>query len=809
MEISYNWLKNYIQTDLEPNEIAAMLTDIGLEVESVTPYENIKGGLKGLVVGHVIEKTKHPDADRLSITKVDVGGNNILQIICGASNVADGQKVVVALPGTQLFPTQGEPFTIKKTKIRGVESNGMICAEDEIGLGNSHAGIIVLNESAKAGTTLVEYFANTPGSPIVENDYIFTIGLTPNRIDAASHYGVARDLAAAINIRHNKQIKAVLPEVNLSIPQKNCPLQIIIEDTQNCYRYAGICIEGVKVTDSPQWLQNRLKCIGINPINNIVDITNYVLHECGQPLHAFDKDKITNNRIVVRKAKPGNTFITLDGVERKLTGEELMICNANDEMCMAGILGGLNSAIQHNTTNIFLESAWFHPADVRKTAKHHGLNTDASFRFERGADIEMIPYALKRAAQMIIDIAGGTISSDMTDIYPHQINKHSLTFSKQYFYKISGADIPAETLEKIFVNLEINFSKINDDNYHLTIPTYRVDVYRAADVAEEILRLYGYNNVKIPDKLNASLSYSKIPDKLKIKNKIRYALTAIGFYEVINNSLENEAYYKPEEHNQLVRLLNPLSNELTVMRKTMLYGILNNIAYNKNRQQHDLKFFETGKTYAKLPHSYLENEILFIAVCGNKFTENWNNNKQAVDFYYIKGIAEKILAMFGLLSKCLTEKINEKQLNYLYNKQIIASVYEIEEQMCKAFDIKSAVFACEINLEQIYQLYHLHKTVFSGIPKYPEVRRDLSLLLDKQITFEDIKNVSLSAEKKLIKEINLFDVYEGKNLEDGKKSYAVSYILYNNQKTLSDTEIDGCMQKLITALQKELGAKLR
>ena len=809
MEISFNWLKQYIQIELEATKTAEILTDIGLEVESIIAYETIRGGLKGLVVGEVLEKTKHPDADRLSITKVDVGEGNTLQIVCGAANVAAGQKVVVALPGTQLFPTAGEPFSIKKSKIRGVESNGMICAEDEIGLGNSHEGIIVLNDSAQAGTPAAEYFSKTEGYPKIESDFIFTIGLTPNRIDAASHYGVARDLAAALNTRENKNVTATLPEVNLSKLQNTNPVEIIIEDTGSCYRYAGICIDGVKITASPEWLQTRLKSIGIKPINNIVDITNYVLHECGQPLHAFDRDKIKDNKIIVRKAKAGNKFVTLDEVERKLSGEELMICNGQEEMCIAGIFGGLHSGIQISTTKFFIESAWFNPASVRKTARQHGLNTDSSFRFERGADIEMIPYALKRAAQMILEIAGGEISSGITDVYPKKINKHSVTFSTAYFCNIAGKEIPADTIENIFHNLNIDFSKIDNDNYHLNIPPFRVDVLRAADVAEEILRLYGYNNIEIPEKVNASLSYSQHPDKEKVKNKIRNALSSIGFYEVLNNSLENVAYYKEEEHTELVHVLNPLSIELGVMRKSMLHGILNNISYNKNRQQHDLKFFECGKAYAKSGGNYREQEKLIIASCGNKYAESWNNSKQEIDFYYIKGVAEKILAMFGLQEKTKQESSGDGALNYLLHKNIIASVFEVEKEKLKAFDIKTIVYACEIDLEVLYNSLHLHKTVFSEIPKFPEVRRDLSLLLDTHISFDEIKKVSRSTEKKLIQYINLFDVYEGKNLEAGKKSYAVSYTLYNAEKTLSDKEIDDCMNKLVSALEKELGAKLR
>ena len=809
MRISYNWLKQFIKTELKAEEISEILTDLGLEVEGVDTFESLKGGLQGVVVGHVLTCVQHPNADRLSVTTVDLGnGEAPVQIVCGAPNVAVGQKVPVATIGTKLYDKEGNAFEIKKGKIRGEESHGMICAEDELGLGESHDGILILNEDLVPGTPAAKIFN-------IETDEVFEIGLTPNRADAMSHFGVARDLRAALILK-DKQSELITPSIsNFHVDKRTLKIDISVEDEKLAPRYCGVTISDIEVKPSPAWLQNRLKAIGLSPKNNIVDATNYVLHELGQPLHAFDAAKIKGNKVIVKTVEAGTKFVTLDDVERTLDSEDLMICNADGPMCIAGVFGGKDSGVTENTTAIFLESAYFNPVSVRKTAKRHGLNTDASFRFERGIDPNLTEYALKRAALLIKEIAGGEITSDAIDIYPKKMEDFQVFLSFEKVKKVIGEELPKETIKKILVALEIKVTSVSESGLGLLIPAYRVDVQREIDVIEEILRVYGYNNIQFSQKLNATISNSSRTEEFKIQNIIANQLCSLGFNEMMANSLTTPDYVQLSENLNSafnVTMLNPLSNDLSAMRQSLLFSGLEAVSFNSNRKRSDLKLFEFGKTYHNFPSGYEEHKHLTLFMTGNRNVENWTQTQQKSDFFLFKGYINTLLSRIGLNAKVTTlpfeNDVFNEGIELAIGKEIILEMGTIKKSVLKAFDIKQEVLFADFYWDKI-QKYVSNKIKFTDIPKYPEVRRDLALLIDSKVDFEAIFKVAKQTEKKLIKDINLFDVYEGKNLPEGKKSYAVSFIIQDESKTLNDKEIEKIMSKLQTNFEKELGASLR
>ncbi|TXI64163.1 MAG: phenylalanine--tRNA ligase subunit beta [Flavobacterium sp.] len=809
MRISYNWLKQFIKTDLKSEEIADILTDLGLEVEGVDKYESLKGGLHGVVIGHVLTCEKHPDADKLKITTVDLGdGNAPVQIVCGAPNVAAGQKVPVATIGTKLFDKEGNAFEIKKGKIRGQESHGMICAEDELGLGESHDGIMILNEDLKPGTPASKVFE-------IETDEVFEIGLTPNRADAMSHMGVARDLRAGL-LQKGTTSELITPSVSkFKVEKRTLKIDVKVENEKLAPRYCGVTISGVTVKPSPNWLQNRLKAIGLTPKNNIVDVTNYVLHELGQPLHAFDAAQIKGNKVVVKTVPAGTKFVTLDDIERTLHEEDLMICDESGPMCIAGVFGGKTSGVSEKTQAIFLESAYFNPVSVRKTAKRHTLSTDASFRFERGIDPSITEYALKRAALLIQEVAGGEITSDIVDIYPKKIEDFSVFIHFNKVNKIIGEEIKPETIKKILASLDIKVNSITEAGLGLTIPSYRVDVTREIDVIEEILRVYGYNNIKIPSKVNATTANSSRTEEYKVQNIIANQLCSLGFNEMMANSLTTPDYVKlsenlKEEFN--VMMLNPLSSDLSSMRQSLLFSGLEAVSFNINRKRSDLKFFEFGKSYHKMPGGYDENKHLTLLVTGNRQNESWTNAQSKSDFFLFKGYVNTILSRLGLDKKVISlpfeNDVFAEGLALAVGKEVIVEFGTVKKSILKYFDIKQEVLYADFAWDKI-QKYVSNKIKFTDIPKYPEVRRDLALLLDENVKFEQIYNIAKQTEKGLLKDVNLFDVYQGSNLPEGKKSYAVSFILQDDSKTLTDTQIDKIMSKLQGNFETQLGASLR
>jgi phenylalanyl-tRNA synthetase beta chain len=814
MEISLNWLKQYIDLNISVSEIANILTNTGLEVEEINDYETVKGGLEGFVIGEVLTCVKHPDADRLSVTTVNIGKNEPLTIVCGAPNVAAGQKVAVATEGTTIYMGK-ESFKIKKTKIRGQISEGMICAEDELGLGKSHDGIMVLDADAIPGTPLKEYFK-------VEKDTVFTIGLTPNRIDSASHFGVARDLYAFLSL--NNQVNLRKPSIdNFKPDNNNYTVNVEIINTEACPRYSGVTVTGVTIKPSPDWLQNRLKAIGLNPINNVVDITNYILHEIGQPLHAFDADKIKGKKIIVKTMQHGTPFTTLDGIERKLDSNDLVICNTSEPMALAGIFGGLESGISENTKNVFIESAYFNPRWVRRTAKRHGLNTDSSFRFERGTDPNGTIYALKRAATMIKELAGGEISSEIIDIYPNQIKQNEIDLNMNNIFRFIGKKINYDIINKIL--LALDFTIISDDNngnIRVSVPSYRVDVTREADVVEEILRIYGYNNVEIHEKVNSTLSYVPKPDKEKLINAVSEYLTNNGFNEIMTLSITKAVYYEKffSNDNDLVHIINPLSSDLNVMRQTLLFNGLETILYNINRKNENLKLYEFGYCYKikdanakNIPDKYNETKHLAIYNTGLKNEPTWINAPQPVNFYDIKAFTENVLIKLGIdfnlleIKEVNNELFNEA-LEYTYKNKTICVFGEVSDNVLKYFDIDQQVYYSDIYWDNLIEIYD-SSIVFRNLPKYPEVRRDLALLIDKNVAYSRIKEIAFKTESKLLKRINLFDFYEGKGIPEDKKSYAISFVLLDEEKTLTDNEVDKVMHKLLQAFEKELGAKQR
>ncbi|RDI13327.1 phenylalanine--tRNA ligase subunit beta [Flavobacterium sp. AG291] len=807
MRISYNWLKQFIKLDWKSEETAALLTDLGLEVEGVDKFESLKGGLEGVVVGHVLTCVQHPNADRLRITTVDLGDGIPVQIVCGAPNVAVGQKVPVATIGTTLYDKEGNAFQIKKGKIRGEESHGMICAEDELGLGEGHDGILVLHEDLKPGTPASKIFN-------IESDEVFEIGLTPNRADAMSHWGVARDLRAGLS-QKNVHTELITPSVsNFRVDKRTLKMDVKVEDNKLAPRYCGVTITGITVKPSPAWLQNRLKAIGLTPKNNIVDVTNYVLHELGQPLHAFDAAKIKGNKVIVKTVTAGTKFTTLDDVERTLHEEDLMICDEAGPMCIAGVFGGKNSGVTEGTSSIFLESAYFNPVSIRKTAKRHGLSTDASFRFERGIDPTITEYALKRAALLIQETAGGEITSDITDIYPKKIEDNQVVVNFANVTRVIGQELSKETIKKILVSLDIKINTMSDAGLGLVVPAYRVDVTREIDVIEEILRVYGYNNISFTQKLNASISNSARNEDYKLQNIIGAQMVSLGFNEMMANSLTTPDYIKlsenlKEEFN--VMMLNPLSSDLSAMRQSLLFSALETVSFNINRKRADLKLFEFGKTYHKLPSGYDENKHLTLTVTGSRLAESWSYAQKPVDFFMFKGYINLVLTRLGI-NKTQTQPIANdvfaEGIAIAVGNETIVEFGTIKKSILKHFDIKQDVFFADFNWGAIIKLV-TGKIKYVEISKFPEVRRDLALLVDQEVSFESVYSIAKQTEKTLLKDVSLFDVYEGQNLPEGKKSYAVSFTLQDSSKTLTDEQIDKIMTKIRQNLEKETGAQLR
>jgi len=819
MKVSYNWLKRYIDIDMGVEELGVILTGSGLEVSGIEKFQSVKGGLEGIVIGEVIASEKHPNADKLSLTSVNVGGADLLPIVCGAPNVAAGQKVVVATVGTKLYSGDDE-FEIKKAKIRGEHSEGMICAEDEIGMGTSHEGIMVLDEKAVPGTPAAEYFDIT-------EDWVFEIDLTPNRTDATGHIGTARDVMAVINSLKGKgSMKLNIPPVDaFKAPDKKAEFPVIIENEHACPRFSGLTISGIEVKPSPRWMQDLLNAVGIRPINNIVDITNFVLMETGQPLHAYDTGAIEGGKVVVRKARAKEKFITLDEVERELNTDDLMICNAEKGMCMAGVFGGLSSGVTEKTTRIFLESAHFDAPTIRNTAKHHGLSTDASFRFERGADINNTMYAMKRAALLIEELAGGKPSSKVVDVYPKPVDGWTVTFNLKKLNTLIGQEIPKEKVIDILSDLDINVISGSGDDITVKVPTNRYDVRREADVIEEVLRIYGYNNIAFPDGIRSSLAHHPKPDPDKLQNTLSDFLASLGFSEIMNNSLTNAGYsqkFDMVDENTTVLLENPLSQDLNAMRQTLLFGGLENVAFNQNRKLTNLRFFEFGNIYwresvkekQKPLDGYHEEKRLALFICGARQRESWDTDSRKSDFYLLKAYVGNLLKRLGADPDSF--KIHgadpntfKEGITYVKDDKEVVSFGSVSNKLLKAFDIKQDVFYADWSWPMIMKLAAEAKIVSKPAPRYPEVRRDLALLIDKEVSFEQIRNLAFNAENRLLVSVGLFDVYEGDKIGKNKKSYAVSFIFRDEEKTLTDKIIDKTMKRLTNAFEKELNASLR
>ena len=820
MNISYNWLKDYLDFDLQPDEVAAALTSIGLETGGVEEVQTIKGGLEGLVIGEVLTCEEHPNSDHLHITTVNVGGAEPLQIVCGAPNVAAGQKVVVAVNGTKLYDGD-ECFTIKRSKIRGVESNGMICAEDEIGIGTDHAGIIVLPADAVVGTSAKEYYN-------VKSDYVLEVDITPNRVDATSHFGVARDLAAYLK-QNGKPANLKRPSVDaFKIDDEVPAIEVVVENKEACLRYSGITIKNVTVKESPEWLQNRLKVIGLRPINNVVDITNYILHGVGQPLHSFDADKIKGNKVVVRSATEGAKFVTLDGVERTLTDRDLMICNVEEPMCIAGVFGGLDSGVTEQTKNVFLESATFHPTWIRKTARRFGLNTDASFRYERGLDPNQTVEVMKRAALLIQEVAGGTITGAIQDIYPVPVAPYRVELTYDKVNTLIGKVIPVETVKGILESLEMKIVSETAEGLVIDVPVYRIDVQRDVDVIEDILRIYGYNNVEFSDNVKSNLSYQTPTDRsYKLQNLISEQLCGCGFNEILNNSLTRSAYYDnlstyPVSH--CVMLMNPLSADLNCMRQTLLFGGLESVEHNAKRKNGNIRFFEFGNCYDyNIDHKkedetlaeFSEDYRLGLWVSGSRVDNNWAHPNEKSSVYELKAYVENILVRLGVN---LQKVIFGNLANDIYSAGLsittssgrqLGTMGIVSPKICKELDIETDVYYAELSWTLLMKEIKKSKVTFSEISKFPAVKRDLALLLEKNVQFAEIEKIATESERKLLKDVALFDVYEGKNLPAGKKSYAVSFYLQDEGKTLNDKQIDAIMKKIQTNLEQKLGAQLR
>ncbi len=820
MNISYNWLKEYVDFNLTPDEVAAALTSVGLETGGVEEVQSIKGGLEGLVVGEVLTCVPHPNSDHMHVTTVNLGQGEPVQIVCGAANVAAGQKVVVATLGTKLYDGD-ECFTIKKSKLRGVESNGMICAEDEIGVGTSHEGIIVLPQDTVPGTLAKDYYN-------IKSDYVLEVDITPNRADACSHYGVARDLYAWL-VQNGHQAVLKRPSVDgFKVDNHGLDIAVEVENTEACPRYAGVTVRNVTVKESPEWLQNKLRTIGLRPINNIVDITNYILHAYGQPMHCFDADKIKGGKIVVKTVAEGTRFVTLDEVEHTLSDRDLMICNAEEPMCIAGVFGGLDSGTTEQTKNVFLESAYFHPTWVRKTARRQGLSTDSSFRFERGIDPNGVIYALKEAALLVKELAGGEIASEIKDNYPNPIADFPVELTYGYVNGLIGKEIPEETVKSIVRSLDMKVVGETENGLSLLVPPYRVDVTRPCDVVEDILRIYGYNNVEIPTCLKSSLNVKGESDKsAKLQNLISEQLVGCGFNEILNNSLTASAYYEGLETyrpENLVHVMNPLSNDLNVLRGTLLFGGLESICHNANRKNADLRFFEFGNCYhyhaeKKNPEKalapYSEEFHLGMWVTGKRVSNSWAHPDEDSSVYELKAYVLNVFRRLGLnlgavVFGTLTDDIYSAALSvHTRGGKLLATLGVIHKRIQKKFDIDHEVYYADINWTELMKAVKNAVVSYKEISKFPAVKRDLALLIDKKVQFADIEKIAYETDRKLLKSVELFDVYEGKNLEAGKKSYAVSFMLQDENATLNDKQIDKFMHKLVQNLEGKLEAKLR
>lgn len=808
MNISYNWLKQFINLPWDAEKTGELLTDLGLEVEGIEDFSSVKGGLKGVVVGHVLECEPHPNADRLKITKVDVGTGEILQIVCGANNVAKDQKVPVAPVGTTLYDAEGKSWTINKGKIRGEVSEGMICAEDELGLGKSHEGIMVLDANLKPGKLVSEVFE-------IENDKVFEIGLTPNRSDAMSHWGVARDLKAGL-LQHGISTKLHTPSSSkFKVDRRTLRVDVNIENPLLVPRYCGITISGVKVEASPTWLQNRLKSIGLSPINNIVDATNYVLHELGQPLHVFDVSKIEGKTINVKTLPQGTKFTTLDGVERELSDEDLMICDAVKPMCIAGVYGGLNSGVDENTTNIFLESAYFNPVSIRKTAKRHAISSDASFRFERGVDPNISDYVLRRTAILITEIAGGNVTCDLMDFYHKKIEDHQVFLNFEKANKLIGEEIKKETIKQILTSLEMKINNMTETGIGMSIPAYRNDVTRDVDVIEEILRVYGYNNINFTQKLNASISPVLEGEDYSVQNKVSNQLTALGFNEMLNNSLTSPKYSGMTEsvkESFNISMLNPLSQDLSVLRQSMLFSGLETIEYNSNRKNHNLRLYEFGKTYHGFPGGRMEKKHLSLFITGMRSEGNWAVANGKSDFFLGKGTVAVILERLGIhdyTEEGIENDIFSEGIFFKRKKEDLVELGIVKKSICKKFDIDAEVFYADFNWDAVLKQISTKNFHLKPIAKFPGSERDFALLLDDSVKFLDLKNAAFSTEKKLLKAVTLFDVYKGSNLPEGKKSYAMNFTFQDEHKTLTDKQVDKIMDKLKQKFESEFGAVLR
>jgi phenylalanyl-tRNA synthetase beta chain len=818
MKISYNWLKKYADVDLSAEDISRLLTGCGLEVEDLSKFESVKGGLKGVVIGKVVECRRHPNADKLSLTKVDIGTGRLLDIVCGAPNVAEGQKVPVATVGTVL-QIGDKSLEIKEAKIRGEFSEGMICAEDELGLGNSHDGIMVLDDEARIGMQAAEYFN-------VSEDYVFEIGLTPNRTDATSHTGVARDLVAVVNQRRGGRAALKWPSVDeFRVDDHVLEIPVVVEDINACPRYSGLTMTGVKVGESPDWLKALLTAAGIRPINNVVDVTNFILMELGQPLHAFDASRITGGKVVVRKARKDEPFVTLDEVERKLSSDDLMICNAQTGMCIAGVFGGAESGVTQQTTDIFLESAHFSPRSIRKTSRYHGLQTDASFRFERGSDPNITVFALKRAAMLIREIAGGKISSEIVDVYPVPVEPVKVNMTWGNIFRLIGKKIEKSTIKSILADLGISMISEKEDEIEVSVPTFKTDVQREADIIEEVLRIFGYDNIEMPGRLRSSLSFAPKPDPERLRNMVSEMLTSRGFNEIMNNSLTRSKYTEEAtwlDDSLSVRLLNPLSADLNVMRQTLLFGGLEVIAFNINRKNSDLAIYEFGRVYRLVGEGdgeqeldgFIENNNLSLWMTGRRQPENWRTPRAEADLYDLK---ENVLVVFERLGLppgevAISEESKEpyqEGLAVFFQKKLVGRIGKLSKKLLKNFDIKQEVMFAELDWQLMLSLVSGRKVDYKGIPKFPEVRRDLALVLDNKVTFDELKNTAFQTEKHILRTVNLFDVYVGDKIAAGKKSYAISFILRDDDKTLTDQVIEKTMDRILRSFQEKFGAVIR
>ncbi len=805
MTISYNWLCDYLPERIEPEKLSRILTSIGLELESLEKYESIKGGLQGLVIGEVLEAEQHPNADKLRLTKVSVGAAEPLQIVCGAPNVVAGQKVVVATVGTTIYPLTGDPLTMKVAKIRGVESHGMICAEDEIGIGESHAGIMVLPENVSVGSAAADYF-----KPYT--DWIYEIGLTPNRMDAMSHLGVAKDVCAYLAHHERKNAKPKTPYANgFKADNNNLPIKVVVENNNACPRYSGVSISNVTVKESPQWLKDRLVAIGQRPINNIVDITNYVLNETGQPLHAFDADKIKGNTVLVKNLGEGSSFTTLDEKERKLSSEDLMICNGNSEgMCIAGVFGGIESGVKENTKNIFLESACFSSTSIRRTSLRHGLRTDAATRFEKGVDISNTVNVLKRAAKLIQEIAGGEIASEVVDIYPEPQRKAEVALKNHYLKKLSGKNYHSDTVRNLLQSLDFEIVKEGMDELRVAVPFSKPDISLPADIVEEIIRIDGLDNIEIPSSIKITPAVNELGTKDSLKEKLATYLVGQGFCEIMTNSITNSKYYNEEMIVSSVKMINSLSADLDVMRPSMLETGLEAISFNINRRNSNLRFFEFGKTYhQKETGKYSEKEHLCIYITGNDHEDSWTGKANSSNIYQLKGITSALLTLAGLSDAKFEKPEGSNIIEVIHSKQKLASLQEVSKKRLQEFDIKQNVFFLDINFEVMLKLFERNKITYKEISKYPAVTRDLALVVDSNVSYENLEAAAKKLKISRLQDIRLFDVFESDKLGKDKKSLAVSFTFLDEEKTMTDKEIDGMMAKLIQSFEKELGAEIR